>query len=203
MDTLYYSNHCKHSQRILQYLVKGNLSKKLNFICIDKRERDSNNNQMYICLENGQKVVLPPNVQNVPALLLAKQNYRVVLGDDIVAHFQSDVQKEGQRRAGAAPGGEPVGTSLMQSNGGMNIVSEPYTFFSLTPDELSAKGNGGRRQMYNYVSAHDDVISIPTPPDTYQADKVDKDITVDGLQQKRMNEIEQTSAKNSPFVPKL
>ena len=62
MDTLYYSNHCKHSQRVLQYLVKGNLSNKLNFICIDKRERDSNNNQMYICLENGQKVILPPNI---------------------------------------------------------------------------------------------------------------------------------------------
>jgi len=203
MDTLYYSNHCKHSQRILQYLVKGNLSKKLNFICIDKRQRDTNNNQMYICLENGQKVVLPPNVQSVPALLLAKQNYRVVMGDDIVAHFQSDIQKEGQRRAGGAPGGEPVGTSIMHSSGGMNIVSEPYTFFSLTPEELSAKGNGGRRQMYNYVSANDDVISIPTPPDTYQADKVDQDVTVDGLQQKRMNEIEQTSAQNSPFVPKL
>jgi len=203
MDTLYYSNYCKHSQRILQYLVKGNLSHKLNFICIDKRQRDSNNNQMYICLENGQKVILPPNVQSVPALLLAKQNYRVILGDDIVAHFQSDIQKEGQRRVIATPTKEPIGTSIMQSNGGMNIVSEPYTFFSLTPEELSAKGNGGRRQMYNYVSAHDDVISIPTPPDTYQADKIEKDITVDRLQQKRINEIEQTVNKNSPFVPKL
>jgi hypothetical protein len=202
MDTLYYSNYCKHSQRILQFLVKGNLSKKLNFICVDKRQRDTNNNQLYICLENGQKVVMPPNIQSVPALLLAKQNYRVVLGDDIVTHFQPVVQQEGQRRA-STYSGEPVGTSLMHSNGGMNIVSEPYTFFSLTPEELSAKGTGGRRQMYNYVEASQDIISIPTPPDTYHADKVDKDTTVGVLQQQRMDEIERNSANQSPFVPKM
>jgi hypothetical protein len=202
MDTLYYSNYCKHSQRILQFLVKGNLSNKLSFICVDKRQRDANNNQLYICLENGQKVVMPPHIQSVPALLLAKQNYRVILGDDILAHFQPAIQQEGQRRA-STYSGEPVGTSLMQSNGGMNIVSEPYTFYSLTPEELSAKGTGGRRQMYNYVPANQDIISIPTPPDTYQSDKVDKDTTVDRLQQQRIDEIARNGAKNSPFVPKM
>ena len=37
MDTLYYSNYCKHSQRVLHFIVKGNLTEKLNFLCIDKR----------------------------------------------------------------------------------------------------------------------------------------------------------------------
>ena len=48
MDTLYYSNYCKHSQRILQFLVKGNLVDKINFMCIDKRQQDDTNNQIYI-----------------------------------------------------------------------------------------------------------------------------------------------------------
>ena len=61
--------------------------------------------------------------------------------------------------------------------------------YDLTPDELSAKGNGGRRQLYNYVSAHDDGSAIQTPPDTYQPDKIDKDVTVNTLQQERINEI--------------
>ena len=60
MDTLYYSNYCKHSQRVLHFVVKGNLTEKINFLCIDKREKDVNNNQIYIVLENGKKVIMPP-----------------------------------------------------------------------------------------------------------------------------------------------
>jgi hypothetical protein len=85
---------------------------------------------------------------------------------------------------------EPIGTSLLQSNGGVNILSEPYTNYNLTPEELSAKGNGGRRPMYNYVSANEEIISINTPPDSYVPDKIGDGVTVDTLQQKRMDEID-------------
>ena len=188
MDSLYYSNYCKHSQRILQFLVKGNLADKINFLCIDKREKDINNNQIYIILENGSKEIMPPNVQSVPALLLVKHGYRVLLGDDIVEHFQQAANLETKKKM-MTQQIEPIGTSL-QSSGGMNVTSEQYTMYNLTSDELSAKGNGTRRQLYNYVSANEEIISIQTPPDTYQADKVSNDITVDTLQQKRMDEIE-------------
>ena len=197
MDTLYYSNHCKHSQRVLQFLVKGNLAEKINFLCIDKRRRDPNNNQMYIILENGQRVVMPPNVNSVPALLLVKQSYRVILGDDIVQYFQTAASVETKKRIMREPV-DPVGTSIMLSTGGMNIVSEPYTMYNLTPDELSAKGSSGRRQMYNYVSANDEIISINTPPDEYQPAKISQNVTIDTLQQKRIDEIQ--SQHKNPFV---
>lgn len=210
MDTLYYSNFCKHSQKVLQFLVKSNLANQLNFLCIDKRNRDPNNNQIYIVLENGQRVIMPPNIQSVPALLLVKQNYRVILGDNIIQHFQSAASAQGQNRPKngfsantTAKAIEPTGISLSPSNHGMNILSEPYTFYNLTPDELSAKGSGGRRQMYNYISADQEIISINTPPETYHPDKVSNDVTVDILQQKRMNENQKHSASNSPFVPKI
>jgi hypothetical protein len=93
---------------------------------------------------------------------------------------------------------DPVGTSIMLSTGGMNIVSEPYTMYNLTPDELSAKGSSGRRQMYNYVSANDEIISINTPPDAYQPDKISQNVTIDTLQQKRIDEIQ--SQHKNPFV---
>jgi hypothetical protein len=189
MDTLYYSNNCKHSQRVLQFLVKGNLADKLNFLCIDKRRRDPNNNQIYIHLENGQRVIMPPNVHSVPALLLVKQSYRVVLGDDIIQYYQAAASHETKKRIQREVI-DPVGSSLMQSSGGMNITSEAYTMYNLTPDELSAKGNSGRRQMYNYVSANDEVISINTPPDTYHPDKIAGEVTVDTLQQNRIDEIQ-------------
>ena len=186
MDILYYSNYCKHSQRVLHFIVKGNLTEKLNFLCIDKREKDVNNNQIYIVLEDGKKVIMPPNIQSVPALLLVKHGYRVLLGDDIIQHFQSAANLETKKKM-MNQQIEPVGTSLGSNY--MNVSSEQYTFYNLTPDELSAKGNGGRRQLYNYVSANEEIISIQTPPDTYQADKIDQDVTVDKLQQQRMDDI--------------
>ena len=188
MDTLYYSNYCKHSQRVLQFLVKGNLTGKINFLCIDNRER-GDDSQMYIILEDGKRVIMPPNVQSVPSLLLVRQGYRVILGDDIIAHYHIDANLETKKKQSNQII-EPIGTSLMISSGGMNIVSEPYTSFNLTSEELSAKGNSGRRNMYNYVSANDEVISIQTPPDTYHPDKLDKDVTIDTLQQKRFDDID-------------
>ena len=189
MDTLYYSNYCKHSQRVLQFLVKGNLAEKMNFLCIDNREKHPSNNQIYIVLENGKKVIMPPNIQSVPSLLLVRQGYRVILGDDIIHHYQIDANRETKKKI-ANQIHEPIGTGLIMSTGGMNIISEPYTAFDLTPEELSAKGTGMRRNLHNYVSVNDDIISIQTPPDTYHPDKVDSAITVDTLQQKRMDEIE-------------
>ena len=52
MDVLYYSNHCKHSKKILQSLGKTNLREKISFICIDNRYHDSKTNQLYIVLGN-------------------------------------------------------------------------------------------------------------------------------------------------------
>ena len=188
MDTLYYSNYCKHSQRILQFLVKGNLVDKINFMCIDKREQNDKNNQIYIILEDGKRVVMPPNIQSVPSLLLVQQKYKVILGDDIIQYYQVSANTDTKKQQ-LMQQVEPIGTSLMQSSGGMNIISEQYTNYDLTPDELSAQGNSGRRQLYNYVSAYEEVHAIQTPPDTYQPDKIDKEVTVNTLQQRRTNEI--------------
>jgi len=197
MDALYYSNYCKHSQKVLQYLVKGNFTNQVNFLCVDKRTRDANNNQIYIILEDGKRVIMPPNIQSVPALLLVKQNYRVLLGEDIIHYFQP---KTRETIKATAYNEEPTGVALMPSNQGMNIISEPYTMYNLTPEELSAKGTGGRRQMYNYVSASQNVFSINTPEDDYKPDKISTDLTVDRIQEKRNSEVPQPAA---PYVAKI
>jgi hypothetical protein len=188
MDILYYSNYCKHSQRLVQTLVKGNLSNKISFVCIDKRVRDPKNNQQYIVLENGSKVVMPPNIHSVPALLLIKQNYRLLMGDEIMQHLHPQIKQLNE--AATNYNGEPISYTLGGSSGGSNIMSEQYTFYNMTPDELSAKGKGTNRQMYNYVSASDDIKLINTPPDNYRPDKLSNNVTIESLQQQRLNEIE-------------
>jgi hypothetical protein len=196
MDILYYSNYCKHSQKVIQFLAKNNLTDKMNFICIDKRQRDPKTGQTHIQLENGKTVILPPNVHNVPSLLLVKQNYRVILGDEIIANFQPKVQQ--QNNNATLSQGEPAGYQLMASNSGMNIVSEQFTYYNMTPEELSAKGKGGSRQMYNYVLANHPLFSIETPPDNYRPDKLSSGVTIDTLQQKRNEDVPQSFGQ-SPF----
>lgn len=198
MDILYYSNYCKHSQKLLQTLAKVNMTDKINFVCIDKRTKDPKTNQSYVVLENGGKVILPPNIHNVPSLLLIKQKYKILLGDDILKHLHPQMKKEADRSVNYV--GEPQGYFLGVSAGGTNIMSEQYTYYNLSPEELSAKGRGGRRQMYNYVSVNDDLQFIPTPPDTYRPDKISTDVTLENLQQKRLDEITQIVPPQQPMM---
>lgn len=189
MNILYYSNYCKHSQRIIQYISKNSLSDKLHCICIDRRTKDPKTNQMIIMLENNKRVIMPPNVHSVPALLVVKQNYNAIFGDDIIQFLTPHVTNANNNATRL--NGEPFGYSLgMGSAFASNIMSEQYTFYDLTPDELSAKGNGNRRPIYNYVSANHNSNTIETPPDNYQPDKVG-DVQMDKLQAKRNDEIVQ------------
>jgi len=201
MDILYYSNYCPHSQKILQTLVKGNLSEKISFICIDKRQYDPKTNQTYIILENGGRVILPPNVNSVPSMLLINQNYRLICGDEIIKLFHNDI-KQATNKA-TKSNGEPMSFQLNNSSGGSNIVSEQYTMYNMSPDELSAKGTGGNRQLYNYVPVDNNLNLIQTPDDTYKPDKLSTSVTVDSLQQRRIDEINEIMPNKQPFGQQL
>jgi hypothetical protein len=195
MDILFYSNYCKHSQKIIQYLAKNGFSDKINSICIDKRAKDPITNQMIITIENGKKMTLPPNIHSVPSLLLINDKYKVLLGEDIIEHFEPSVTLNNNEATNY--NGEPVAFQLNGTNNG--IVSENYTFYKMTPDELGTKGNGGMRQMYNYVKATHDPNFINTPPDTYRPDKISNNITIDVLQQKRNEDIN-TNPNSNPNI---
>ena len=159
-----------------------------------RRKKD---NQTYILLENGSRVIMPPHIHSVPSLLLVKNNYKVLYGDDIIQHFHPQM-KESNNKA-TRYNGEPIGYHLQSSIGGTNIISEQFTSYDMSPEELSAKGKGESRQLYNYVSVHDDNIFIETPPDNYRPDKISDDITVDSLQQKRMDEINNSNNQQMPI----
>ena len=193
MDILYYSNFCPNSQKVVQYISKAGLIEKINAICIDKRTVDPNTGQVHIQLENGKKIMLPPNVHSVPALLVKKKNYTALFGGEIIKYFEPAVLSK--MKEAHMITGEPIGTSLTGATGNLNIISEQYTLYDLSPEELSAKGVGGRRPLYNYTSVAEETFSIPTPPDTWRPDKVDQSVTIDNLTQKRDSEIQQGAPK--------
>jgi hypothetical protein len=110
------------------------------------------------------------------------------MGDEIMQHLHPQIKQLNEEATNY--NGEPISYTLGGSSGGSNIMSEQYTYYNMTPDELSAKGKSNNRQMYNYVSANDDIKLINTPPDNYRPDKLSNNVTVESLQQQRLNEIE-------------
>ena len=193
-DILYYSNHCKHSEKILNYLVKNDIVKYLNCICVDKRQINQSNGNVNIILENGNSVMLPPNVHSVPSLLILKENYRVVMGDEILKIF--NVQVKENNDIATQGNGEPMSFSL----GSKDVSSEVFSSFDATPEELSAKGQGGNRPLHNYVSAAGVTNTIQTPPDTYKPDKLSTDVTIESLNQSRNEQMKDLATPNV-FIP--
>jgi len=142
----YYSKYCEVSKKYLQILSKSTSQKDTHFICIDKRVKDSNN-KTYIILDNGQKIILPENITRVPALLLLNQNYQVLYGEQIIQHLKP--RQEVEVRQATQNNMEPMAFSFGSGLG--DIVSDQYSFLDQDSEELEAKGNGGMRQMHNYV----------------------------------------------------
>ena len=143
---LYYSKYCEVCKKYLQILSKSQAQKDLHFICIDKRVKDESG-KTYIILENGQKIILPENVNRVPALLLLANGYQVLYGEQILEHLKP--RQEVEVRQATQNNMEPSAFSF--GGGFSNIVSDQYSFLDQAPEELEAKGNGGMRQMHNYV----------------------------------------------------
>jgi hypothetical protein len=144
---LYYSKYCEVCKKYLQLLSKSQNQKDLHFICIDKRIKDEANNKWYIILENGQKIVLPNNVTKVPALLLLNQGYNVLYGEQILQHLKPQQQRE--IKIATQNNMEPMAFSF--GGGFGDIVSDQYSFLDQNEEDLKATGNGGMRQMHNYV----------------------------------------------------
>ena len=141
---LYYSKYCEVSKKYLQTLSKSNVQKDIHFICIDKRLKE--NGKTYIVLETGQKILLPENVAKVPALLLLNNN-QILYGDNIYNYFKS--KQEVVTKQVTQNNMEPMAFSF--GGGFSDIVSDQYSFLDQAPEDLEAKGNGGMRQMHNYV----------------------------------------------------
>ena len=197
ISILYYSNYCEHSKKLLQTITKSNISKDIHFICIDKRTKDSNN-KIYIILENGQKIVMPENVNRVPALLLLNQSYNVLYGESILQHLKPK-QEEMVKKA-TQNNLEPMAFGF--SGGGFGaITSDQYSFLDMDSDSLSAKGNGGVRQMHNYVDLnYSDNISTPDDDHDYKgSNKISGDLTVEQLQQQREQDLQKLTGNKPPI----
>jgi len=178
---LYYSNYCNNCKKLLGDYSKVMKEDDYHFICIDQRIKKSDGS-INIILQNGQEIILPPTVSRVPAVLLLNHGNKVLFGDEIITLFKMQKNTvEYQKKIT-----EPESFSFT-GFGASGVSSDNYSFLDQTADELSAKGDGGLRQLRNNATVNF-VDVIETPPDEYAPNKVGN-ISMDELQKNRANEI--------------
>jgi len=180
---LYYSKYCENCKKLLYELGKTNIKTKTHFLNIDKRSVEGD--KIYIILSNGKKILMPKNINRVPALLLLNKGNQILFGDDVLNFYKPMVKQE--KVAVNRFEGEPSAYSFTGELG--TGMSDSYSFLDQGAEELKAKGNGGMRQMHNFVSLnHKD--NIETPPDTYEPDKVGT-VDLNKIQEQRNRDIQQ------------
>jgi hypothetical protein len=164
---LYYSNHCNHSKDILFILSRMEVKKDMHFVCIDNRVKEKNG-KINVILDNGAKILLPPNVMKVPALLLLNRGNRVLFGEEI----KEFIRPKKKSVESMIMGGEPLAFSFSNEN---EIISDKFSFLDTPAEDLMAKGCGGLRMLHNYATL-DGGVSIETPPETGMVKKPTLDI---------------------------
>ena len=188
---LYYSNFCEPSKKLLQSVTKTQNTNNIHFICIDKRVKDPNG-KIFIVLQNGQQILMPENVTRVPALLLLNQNYKVIYGNDIYNYLKPQVTQQIQQAT--KNNMEPINfQDGFKSFGGFSggIVSDNYSFLDQSDSELSVKGDGGLRQIHNYVTLNESMnLSMKLPQDDVEYNKIKEgELSVEALQRRRDEEV--------------
>lgn len=184
-SVLYYSKFCQNCSTLLQSLAKSDVKNDMHFICIDKRKKDEKG-QTFILLDNGQQVILPPSVTKVPALLLLNKNHHVLFGSQINDYLRPDIRTNTKQAVNVVT--EPQAFSL--GGGSMSgVMSDMYSYLDQSSDDLNLeKGNGGTRQMHNYV-VHNSRDNIETPPDTWSPNKVDSSMTMEQIMEAREKDL--------------
>jgi hypothetical protein len=197
---LYYSKYCEHSKKLLVHLTTNNMQSDIHFICIDKRVKDPQSGKMYIIMDNGEKIVMPENIQNVPAVLLLKQNYRVLYGDEIYTFFRPQVRESVKQSTNNNM--EPGAFSFASEGSSLGVMSDNFSFLDQSSDEMSTKGQGGMRQMYNYVGINDNMNQIQTPTDDFEYDKQTQGSSMSMEQLQKMRDTEMSNISNQNLGPR-
>ena len=181
-NVLFYSKYCDYCKKLLYEIGKSEVQNNIHFLSIDKRTM--RNNKIYIILDNGKEIYLPPNIKKVPSLLLLNKNNRILVGEDVFNFLRPQINQE--KEVATQNNMEPLAYSTYEMG---TTLSDNYSYLDMTAEELSAKGNGGLRQMHSYCTIHQNQ-TIATPPDDYEPDKVGA-VDLGKLQMKRAADIRQ------------
>ena len=156
---------------------------KVNLICIDNRI--VKDNMTFVILANQQQMPLPPMINSVPTLCILP-NHEILKGRQIIHYFEPVVKTIQDERN--KMNSEPNPFSIQgDTAGSFGVSSDQFSFWDTNHEELSASGNGGTKQMYNYVSVCDSGQEQIYTPQEQENKK--QSVSLESLQQQRENEI--------------
>ena len=179
---LYFSKFCKHSSKVLEEINKSGINDKFIYISIDKRF--IKNNITYILNSDGTSFALPPMINRVPVLLL-KPNHEILSGNQILEYIKPQIKNINDEKKMLQ--NEPNPFCLVVDNGNaFGVNSDNFSFLDTSLDDLSAKGEGGLRQMYNYSTLNEE-HNIHTPAQTDKTLKMNS--SLEELEEQRKNDI--------------
>jgi len=179
-SVLYYSKYCENCKKLLYTLGKTKKQKQMHFLSIDKRVQRGN--QLFIVLENGKEILLPPAITKVPSLLLLNKGNKILVGEDVMNYLRPQIYQE--KQAAVKSNQEPLAFSMYEMGTSM---SDNYSYLDQSSDEMKAKGDGGLRQMHSFVKLHQQE-KIETPPEDYEPDKVGE-VDLGKIQAQREKEV--------------
>ena len=169
---LYYSNYCNNCKQLLQNISKNNEFKNsTHFICVDNRVKRGND--IFIILSNQKEIQMPENIKCVPSLQLLNRGNQCLTGNQILKYLDSKAPRQLE---------EPQSFNFGDINNS-GVFSDNFSFLDQSIESMSAKGNGGLRQLRNNATL-EYIDNIETPTDDYTPNKVGQ-ISLDKIQQER------------------
>ena len=180
---LYFSNNCNHSQKLLDELNKKNVLNKINLICIDNRYKK--NNITYVIV-NEENIPLPPMINCVPTMCI-KPNNEILKGKEIYNYFiplTKNINDE-REKINLEPNPFSIGN---ETTGEFGVTSDNFSFWDTTPEDLSASGNGGNKQLYNYATINSNNIDEIYTPSQEETSKKNN-MSIEELEKMRNEEL--------------
>ena len=165
-SVLYYSKFCNHCKELITRIAKTKTKNELHFVCIDNREKHKDGTTNII-LENGQRLLLPPNIKTVPSILLLHHGNRVLGGIKEILHYLKPGEEIIMNQA-TNHNGEPQAFSFCEMG---SSLSDNYSYLDQSSEELKTSGEGGLRQMHSFAT-YDLTDEIETPPETFVSEKI-------------------------------
>ena len=176
-NIIYYSSNCDKCIKLLSAIGNKKLENTLYF-SVDKRENVDN--QTYLILENGSRVLLPLNITSVPSLLIIDENTNkntLKKGNEIYSYLNINISNSNSNsninNTNNIKDEEDISCYSLNSKPEY-IVSDTFSYIETSADDLLAEGDGGLSQLHNY-STLDAIHKIHTPKDNYLANTIGND----------------------------
>lgn len=178
-NMLFYSNHCRHCVKLMNELTRRDALDLVIPVCVDQRRMDPKTGQEVVVFASGKTMMLPPNINSVPALLLPGNRYEVILGNDIYRTLNLPDPSNPSGAVGGS-GGTGGGGVFGEVNRG-----EPQAFDFGSMSSSVAPANG------SFVSANYEFKPMGALPETYKSNKIRDDgssVVNQLMEQRRMQD---------------